>query len=209
MAAVVLLIPSTCLAIDGLLFGMVELRSDQLDAFPQWSRVREEHRLFLGDVSACANNLSQCTDSSARDWIEFTSDHHRVDHATLQKANRFFNQWDYKNDQLNWGKEDWWTAPVIFMERSGDCEDYAIAKYFALRSIGFAADTLRIVIVRDVYRNLAHAVLLVQFDGHNYILDSLFDTVLQAADLTQYKPVYSINETHRWLHLAVMHRGSR
>ena len=43
--------------------------------------------------------------------------------------------------------------------RRGDCEDYAIAKYVALREAGVARENLQLVLVRDRAVRQDHAVL--------------------------------------------------
>ena len=55
--------------------------------------------------------------------------------------------------------------PGEFLHRGGDCEDYALAKYLALRALGFAAADLRIVALSDAARGLHHAVLTVRLEG--------------------------------------------
>ncbi|BBN52020.1 hypothetical protein TRE132_01450 [Pseudomonas chlororaphis subsp. aurantiaca] len=42
---------------------------------------------------------------------------------------------------------------------AGDCEDYAIAKYFSLRHLGVSSDKLRITYVKALRQNRAHMVL--------------------------------------------------
>jgi predicted transglutaminase-like cysteine proteinase len=54
------------------------------------------------------------------------------------ETNRFLNDWRYKPDDQNYGQRDYWATPLEFLRRSGDCEDYAIAKYVTLRELGFA-----------------------------------------------------------------------
>ena len=54
-----------------------------------------------------------------------------------------------------WGVMDYWETPAEFFQKSGDCEDFAIAKYFALRDLGFPASQMRIVVLKDTLRNLA------------------------------------------------------
>ena len=81
----------------------------------------------------------------------------------IRAVNLFLNDWQYKSDIQNYGRRDYWATPLEFLRRSGDCEDYAIAKYVSLRQIGFAPEQLRLV-VRDVVRELAHAVLAVYLD---------------------------------------------
>ena len=46
----------------------------------------------------------------------------------LDVVNRFWNGWPYRADAEVWGQEDYWAAPAEFLSRSGDCEDYCIAK---------------------------------------------------------------------------------
>jgi predicted transglutaminase-like cysteine proteinase len=119
----------------------------------------------------------------------------------LRAVNRFLNDWRYKADEQNYGRRDYWATPLEFLRHSGDCEDYAIAKYVSLREIGFAPEQLRLVVVRDVVRDLAHAVLAVYVDDQVYVLDNLTNAVLPQERVTHYVPYYSINETTRWGHV--------
>ena len=54
----------------------------------------------------------------------------------------------------------------------GDCEDYAIAKYVALREAGVAKNNVRFVIVRDLLSNIDHAVLAARVDDKWLVLDN-------------------------------------
>ena len=52
----------------------------------------------------------------------------------------------FMDDEANWGVPDYWATPQETYERgAGDCEDYAIAKYFALREAGLPAKQLRLI----------------------------------------------------------------
>lgn len=119
----------------------------------------------------------------------------------LRYVNAFWNTWPYKEDITNWGVEDYWEIPAEFLKKSGDCEDYAIIKYFTLKELGVPPETMRIVVVRDTIRNLAHAVLAVYLNNDAYILDNLSNAVLSHTRLRQYSPQYSVNESGRWAHL--------
>src|SRR3569623_1777573 len=51
------------------------------------------------------------------------------------------------SDLAQYGVEDYWATPLmLFASHRGDCEDYAIAKYVALREIGIAENDVRLVI---------------------------------------------------------------
>ena len=69
----------------------------------------------------------------------------------LKNVNDFFNKIKYKNDLRHWKKRDYWATPFEFMGTgAGDCEDYAIAKYFSLRKIGVPDSKLRITYVKYI-----------------------------------------------------------
>lgn len=119
----------------------------------------------------------------------------------LKLVNSFWNTWPYREDMTNWGKPDYWAIPAQFLKKSGDCEDYAIAKYFTLKELGFPPDEMRIVVLRDTIRNLAHAVLVVYLDGEAYVLDNLSNVVQPHSRLRNYNPQYSVNENGRWTHI--------
>ena len=109
--------------------------------------------------------------------------------------------WPYKSDAEAFGRREYWASPSDFMSRSGDCEDFAIAKYFALRQLGFDKQELRIVVLYDRIRNVGHAVLAVYDDTDILILDSLSNLITAHTRYRHYVPQYSMNETTRWAHV--------
>ncbi|QGY42021.1 hypothetical protein GM415_08705 [Pseudodesulfovibrio cashew] len=121
----------------------------------------------------------------------------------LKAVNKFFNRWPYRLDAANYGKSDYWATPKEFLMKSGDCEDYAIAKFYALQELGFRNVPMRIVAVRDVIRNIGHAVLAVYLDDQVYILDNQTDMVLPHTRYKHYVPQYSVDEHYRWMHIPV------
>ena len=80
-------------------------------------------------------------------------------------------------------------------------EDYAIAKYYALLELGFKQDQLRIVAVKDMIRNIGHAILAVYLPDNIYILDNQTVMVLPHDRYKHYIPQYSVNEQFRWMHV--------
>ena len=121
----------------------------------------------------------------------------------------FVNQSVYVTDAANYGLRDYWATALEFLVRSGDCEDYAIAKYQSLRLLGWPPEALRLVVVQDVLRDLPHAVLAAYLGDAIYILDNLSDTVLEQAQVENYVPYYSVNEITRWAYLAPGPPGRR
>lgn len=113
----------------------------------------------------------------------------------------FFNRWPYRLDIDVYGMSDFWATPDEFMLLSGDCEDYSIAKYYALRELGFAIGDMRIVMIKDIIRNISHAVLSVKLGEEIYILDNLTDMLLSHLKYEHYVPQYSFNEFYGWIYV--------
>jgi predicted transglutaminase-like cysteine proteinase len=183
------------------LFGTVEFRSD-LKNFPKWERVLGYERQT--PTFAPGGGMP---DVVRRRWEKLAADlRDRPVMEKVQKVNNFFNQWPYKTDSAVWGVEDYWAIPPEFMQKSGDCEDYAITKYYALRSLGIPAADLRIIVVRDTIRNLAHAVLVFINGDSAYILDNLTNLVLSHQKMTHYAPQFSVNEEFLWRHIKPLNK---
>jgi predicted transglutaminase-like cysteine proteinase len=184
------------------LFGTTEFRAESLAALPKWQHVLSRIARERVTYEACSRSRAACPSRSVSAWRSvIQSQIGRAEIDQLEAVNRFLNDWRYKADDQNYGRRDYWATPLEFLRHSGDCEDYAIAKYVTLREIGFAPEQLRLVVVRDVARDLAHAVLAVYLDDQVYVLDNLTNAVLPQERVAHYVPYYSINETTRWGHV--------
>ncbi|VVN83559.1 cysteine protease LapG [Pseudomonas fluorescens] len=121
----------------------------------------------------------------------------------LELVNQFFNKhMRYEEDIDLWHQVDYWETPVeALWKGAGDCEDYAIAKYFSLRRLGVSSDKLRITYVKALRLNRAHMVLTYYSrpDAMPLVLDSLIDTIKPASQRTDLLPVYSFNAEGLWL----------
>lgn len=199
----VTLAPGAAPATPTTLFGTAEFRATSLAGLPQWERALARIEDERVRYDACRRDAGACPLRSLRAWqLMIHRQHGRPPIEQLRAVNQFLNQWRYRPDVENYGRSDYWASPLEFLRRSGDCEDYAIIKYVSLRQLGFPADRLRVVVVRDVVREIAHAVLAVYLDDDVYILDNLSRAVLAQAEVTRYVPYYSINERSRWAHIS-------
>lgn len=78
----------------------------------------------------------------------------------LDGINDFFNRVPYGDDIPTWGEKDYWSTPLEFLGKDrGDCEDYVIAKYFALISLGIPKEKLYFSRVNSTKFERAHMVL--------------------------------------------------
>ncbi|MDR2801544.1 MAG: transglutaminase-like cysteine peptidase [Desulfovibrio sp.] len=181
---------------------------------PLWQRVVLEEKArpsFTG-----AGNFNRIDAESWRNLVKYAANMPEV--AVLQMVNGYFNQWTPKSDSNAWTSPEYWDTPREFIDqRGGDCEDYAIAKYFALRFLGFEPSRLRLVIVRlwdekgKAVRQL-HAVLAVYCKNTWFILDNNARPRDNIFPHTQYQgrfeALYSMNENGAWLHGAEIARTS-
>lgn len=134
-----------------------------------------------------------------RKVLEPLQDEHEL--TKIQEVNTKVNARPYVEDIKNWDVNDYWASPVEFLMRGGDCEDFAIAKYFSLRILGVPAERMNIKVVKDTTKfikdskeHVAHAILVVDLeDGQQLALDNQSSTTEFVDTLDHYKPLYVVN----------------
>ena len=120
----------------------------------------------------------------------------------LEAVNRFFNLFQFMDDSVLWGQEDYWATPLEFIGMgAGDCEDFSIAKYFTLLEMGFDIQKLRLVYVKAVQLNQFHMVLAYYEtpSAVPLILDNLDGAIRPATQRPDLVPVFSFNGQQLWL----------
>ncbi|CCQ75234.1 transglutaminase-like cysteine peptidase [Magnetospira sp. QH-2] len=169
------------------IFNSKEYRSTNLKAFDQWTKVVRRSRGALIKTA---------------DWKAFLAETDRKlpKQKLLEKVNGFANRKPYIVDPVNWGVEDYWATPTEFLARNGDCEDYAITKYMALKRLGFDPAKMRVVAVQDLNLRAGHAILAVYMDNDIMVLDNQVVLVTPADRIHHYQPKFSINEKAWWRH---------
>ena len=176
------------------LFGSSEKRSRSLKAFTKWTTMFDRF------------NRSLNSNSGSREITQMKRDLDRLKGLPLRQmatqVNNMMNSKRYVSDKRNYGQNDYWATPVEFFQKGGDCEDFAIAKYTALRMLGVPENRLRIAIVQDLQKNIPHAVLVVYTDQGSMILDNQIKTAIDSNRVSHYKPIFSINQNAWWLHTA-------
>jgi predicted transglutaminase-like cysteine proteinase len=100
------------------------------------------------------------------------------------------------SDLTQWGVIDRWSAPLVTLTTGfGDCEDYAIAKYVALKEAGVAAEDVKLVIVRDLAVDEEHAVVAARLNGVWIILDNRSLTLVEASEMRRTIPLFVLDQT--------------
>ncbi|EIK51296.1 hypothetical protein YO5_05926 [Stutzerimonas stutzeri TS44] len=115
----------------------------------------------------------------------------------LAEVNRFFNRHIRFSDDIRvWEQDDYWATPVESLIRgAGDCEDYALAKYFTLRRLGVPSEKLRITYVKALRLNQAHMVLTYYATpgAEPLVLDNIDGVIRPASQRGDLLPVYAFN----------------
>lgn len=183
-------------------FGTRELRASNLEAFKQWNSAIERFTKESAEKlegSCEEKRFNACNYLKLKQFLDGLQGKDRM--SQIVAVNTLINKAKYVSDNSNWSKSDLWNSPGEFMARFGDCEDYAIAKYVALKMLGFGLDQKRIVAVKDLNLKVGHAVLVVFVDGKAWVLDNQIPQVIEASKIRHYDPVFSINEKYWWRHM--------
>jgi predicted transglutaminase-like cysteine proteinase len=180
------------------LFGAPGMPSTDLSPFTKWTHVLSAHDAERARMhQECAPGDS----CKLQQWGVFIESLRGLDRwSQIVEVNRRMNSARYIEDIDNYGVTDYWATPGEFFDRSGDCEDYAIAKFMTLRQLGFSNEEMRIAIVHDTNLNLVHAVLVIYHEGVAYLLDNQIEQVVRVDSIRHYRPYYSVNETMWWRH---------
>lgn len=169
----------------------------------KWQAVRKSVDAELTLLSLCRLDFAFCPSPAAIEFISIVERARLRDGlAKLGEVNRAINL-DVRPvaDIDQYQVEDFWASPLATLATgAGDCEDYAIAKFVALREAGVPSADLRLVILRDARLHADHAVVAVRIDHRWRILDSRRLLMLEDAQyirfqtLTHFEPVFSIGE---------------
>lgn len=183
-------------------FGAGEVPGASLTPFKRWTAVLERvvHETPAYDEPCALRFRGRCIAAEWRQLIRTLDG--RARRERIDAVNAFFNRMPYVLDPGNWGASDYWASPLQFLARAGDCEDYAIAKYFALIAAGVPSAKLRMVYVRiDLDgRVTPHMVLAyyAQPQAEPLVLDNLRGEIEPASARRDLRAVFSFNGEGLW-----------
>jgi len=114
----------------------------------------------------------------------------------LKGVNSFFNRVKYSSDIKVYNVSDYWATPWEFLGRDrGDCEDYVISKYFALKYLGVDPKKLFFTYARSKRFKAAHMVLTYFKTPRSepLVLDNLNLRIFPASKRKDLIPVYNFS----------------
>jgi predicted transglutaminase-like cysteine proteinase len=164
----------------------------------KWRSVQHQLDDEMVQLALCEGDPERCVSPAALKFLAVVEAAKARDgRARLGEINRAINlAIRPMSDLAQYGEIDVWSSPLAtFASGAGDCEDYAIAKFVALRRAGISPDDLRIVIMRDTIRSEDHAVAAARLDGHWLMLDNNRMAMIEDIDVRNYRPIFVINQT--------------
>jgi predicted transglutaminase-like cysteine proteinase len=177
-------------------FGLITFRAPEGALWVKWRKLESELQAEAEALAQCQAMPERCASPAAQKYLALIAESRKLSgRGKIDRINRAINAAvRYTSDLAQHGVLDLWSAPLATLASGqGDCEDYAIAKYVALRAAGFAADDLRLVLVRDRQARQDHAVAGVRHDGRWLMLDNRHDVLLENKDAWHFTPLFALD----------------
>ena len=176
-------------------FGLFTFRAPPGALWRKWEGIGADiakEKLVLND---CRENAETCPSYAAQFLRLIKAVKSKSGRAQLEEANQGVNAAiRYVSDLAQFGEMDRWSTPLAsFATAKGDCEDYAIAKYVALREAGFPEGDLRLLLGRDRTVGQDHAILAARLDGRWLILDNRWSELREDLTDLNFTPLFAID----------------
>jgi predicted transglutaminase-like cysteine proteinase len=176
-------------------FGLFTFRAPQGALWRKWEGVEADIAREKLVLDGCRDNAETCPSYAAQFLRLINAVKSKSGPAQLEEANQGVNAAiHYASDLAQFGELDRWSSPLAsFATAKGDCEDYAIAKYVALREAGFPEQDLRVLLGRDRTVQQDHAVLAARLDGRWLILDNRWSELREDSADLNFTPLFTID----------------
>ena len=172
---------------------------EPVSSLPQWPDFSARQMQSLQSLSDCEQNEAWCATPEVKRWAGLIGNlREQGKLRQIITVNKWFNRLPYKYDEYAYDRLDYWADTIELLQKRGDCEDFALSKYYTLRQLGFTPEQLQVTMVYDRENFTNHAVLMVYIDGTRYMMDINSDATEPSALGKRYKPLYSFNEQTAW-----------
>jgi predicted transglutaminase-like cysteine proteinase len=177
-------------------FGLFATALSEGGVREKWLGVQRRLDDEMVQLALCDGDRDRCVSPAALQFLAIVdTGRAREGRARLGEINRAINlAIRPMSDLAQWGEIDVWSSPLVtFAHGAGDCEDYAIAKFVALREAGVPPEDLRIVIMRDTIHGEDHAVAAARLDGQWLTLDNRRMAMVEDVYVRNYRPTFVID----------------
>ena len=178
-------------------FGLFAMRLSAGGLTEKWNVLERRLEDDMVQIALCDGDRERCVSPAALRFLAIVDEARARDgRARFGEINRAINlAIKAVSDMAQHGEADVWSSPLAtFASGAGDCEDYAIAKFAALRMAGISPDDLRIVVLRDLVHGEDHAAVLARLDGHWLMLDNRRMAMVEDVDVRNHRPLFAISD---------------
>jgi predicted transglutaminase-like cysteine proteinase len=189
--------PATLIRKSAEPFGLSASSLTHGGLYDKWQGVQRRLEDELVQLALCEGDPDRCASPAALKFLAIVDAAKlREGRARIGEVNRAVNLAIRPvSDFAQYGQIDVWSSPLATLARGGgDCEDYAIAKYVALRLAGIAPDDLRIVVMHDTIHGDDHAVAAARLDGRWLTLDNNRMMMVEDTNIRNYRPTFVIDQ---------------
>ena len=176
--------------------------------WPSWHQTVRRANEEEIQIQSCLENVEDCTRKMKSLRVILTKGEGLEAIKKIDLVNRYINRFrrysrDYaetvEREEYRLRVYQKWSTLLEFLERGGDCEDFATAKYSILKTLGFPAEDLRILVVFDRRLREYHALVAVRHDEFGVRLLDLDNSIYRRKP-AGLRYVYAINEHSIWDH---------
>jgi predicted transglutaminase-like cysteine proteinase len=177
-------------------FGLYQFRAPEGAIWTKWRAIETDMKAEAAEIERCRADSESCSLEVARFLRLADSARLAGGRKALTIVNEGLNAAiRYQSDISHHGVVDKWSAPLATLKDGlGDCEDYAIAKYVALREAGLPTNDLRILLVRDTISAQDHAVVAARHESHWLILDNRWSGLADAGTQSRLVPRFALGD---------------
>jgi predicted transglutaminase-like cysteine proteinase len=175
-------------------FGLLSFRAPEGTLWRKWREAGRAIQRDIAALAACRADRSACSAAIDRFEAIVSALRGSAEERRIETVNRLVNQAvAYASDISQHGTLDTWSSPLETLGSGrGDCEDYAIAKYVALREAGTAEADLRILLGRDRIARQDHAVVAVRRGETWIILDNRWTAIHTDGETASFTPLFAL-----------------
>jgi predicted transglutaminase-like cysteine proteinase len=178
-------------------FGLIAIKLSSGGLAEKWNGLERKLEDDMVQLALCDGDRERCVSPAALQFLAIVDGARARDgRARFGEINRAVNlSIKATSDLAQHGQVDVWSPPLAtFASGAGDCEDYAIAKFAALRMAGISSEDLRIVVLRDLLHGEDHAAVLARLDGHWLMLDNRRMAMIEDVDVRNHRPLFVIGD---------------
>jgi predicted transglutaminase-like cysteine proteinase len=184
--------PTVSLSLFSEPFGSTTVPLTGGELLIKWRQVESKIRSEMETLDRCRITVNFCPPSAQNFLAIIAEGRERSGLARIGVINRAVNlAIRPMSDLKQWGSLDRWSTPLETLSTGyGDCEDYAIAKFVALKQAGLADEDVRLILVRDLVVNEDHAVVAARLGSKWVILDNRWLALVEDSTMHRLRPLF-------------------